>query len=63
MRQQLWASAVEIKDGAKGRITVTCVVAREVGAPGGVKPIEWRLLTNRVVTTQEQAVELIDWYL
>ena len=37
VRQQLWASAVEIKDGAKGRITVTCVVAREVGAPGGVK--------------------------
>ena len=62
VRQQLWASAVKIKDGKKGRITVTCVAAREVGAPVGVKPIEWRLLTNRVVTTQEHAVELIDWY-
>jgi hypothetical protein len=62
VRQQLWACEVEIKDGAKGRISVTCVVAREVGAPIGVKPIEWRLLTNRIVTTQEQAVELIDWY-
>lgn len=62
VRQQLWAREVEIKDGAKGRISVTCVVAREVGAPIGVKPIEWRLLTNRIVTTQEQAVELIDWY-
>lgn len=62
VRQQLWAHEVEIKDGEKGRITVTCVVAREVGAPVGVKPIEWRLLTNRTVTTQEQAVELIDWY-
>ena len=62
VRQQLWASAVEIKDGAKGRISVTCVVAREVGAPIGVKPIEWRLLTNRVVTTQKQAAELINWY-
>lgn len=39
VRQQLWASEVEIKDGAKGRITVTCVVAREVDAPAGVKPI------------------------
>lgn len=62
VRQQLWASEVEIKDGQQGRITVTCVVAREVRAPIGVKPIEWRLLTNRIVTTQEQAVELIDWY-
>lgn len=62
VRQQLWACEVEIKDGAKGRISVTCVVAREVDAPIGVKPIEWRLLTNRIVTTQEQAVELIDWY-
>lgn len=62
VRQQLWACEVEIKDGAKGRISVTCVVAREVGAPIGVKPIEWRLLTNRIVTTEEQAVELIDWY-
>lgn len=62
VRQQLWAREVEIKDGEKGRITVTCLVAREVGAPAGVKPIEWRLLTNRTVTTQEQAVELIDWY-
>lgn len=62
VHQQLWASAVEIKDGKQGRIAVTCVVAREVGAPIGVKPIEWRLLTNRIVTTQEQAIELIDWY-
>lgn len=62
VRQQLWAREVEIKDGEKGRITVTCVVAREVGTPAGVKPIEWRLLTNRSVTTQDQTVELIDWY-
>ena len=50
------------RDGKQGRISVTCVVARELGAPIGVKPIEWRLLTNRVVTTPEQAIELIDWY-
>lgn len=62
VRQQLWARAVEINDGKKGRITVTCLVAREVGAPSGVKPIEWRLLTNRAVLTQQEAVELIDWY-
>jgi hypothetical protein len=62
VRQQVWAREVDIADGKKGRVTVTCVVAREVGAPAGVKPVEWRLLTNRPVSTQEQAVQLIDWY-
>lgn len=61
--QQLWARTVDISDGSKtGRITATCVVAREVGAPEGVKPVEWRLLTNRPVATAAEAVELIDWY-
>ncbi len=41
---------------------VTCVVAAEVGAPAGVKPIEWRLLTNRKTEDLEAAAELIDWY-
>jgi hypothetical protein len=63
VRQQLWARVVEIADGSKaGRITATCVVAREIDAPKGAKPIEWRLLTNRFVTDMVQAIELIDWY-
>jgi hypothetical protein len=37
-------------------------VAREFDAPGGVKPIEWRLLTNREATTLQEAIEPIDWY-
>jgi len=40
----------------------SCLVAREFDAPAGVKPIEWRLLTNRGATTLEGAIELIDWY-
>ena len=62
VRHQLWTRSVEISDGKAGRITVACVVRREIGAPKGVKPIEWRLLTNRPAPTLEQAVELIDWY-
>ncbi|MBC8726731.1 IS4 family transposase, partial [Paraburkholderia sp. 31.1] len=62
VRQQLWAREVEIADGERGKIKVHCVIAREVGAPAGIKPIEWRLLTNRAVATQEEAVELINWY-
>ncbi|NHZ67138.1 IS4 family transposase, partial [Massilia sp. CCM 8694] len=45
VRQQLWAQRVLIGDGKKGQIEATCIVAREVDAPAGVKPVEWRLLT------------------
>lgn len=62
VRQQLWARPVLIGDGKKGQIEATCIVAREVGAPAGVKPVEWRLLSNRCASTLEQARELIDWY-
>lgn len=31
-------------------------------APAGVKPIEWRLLTNRTADTAAAVAELIDWY-
>lgn len=62
VRQQLWARPVLIGDGKKGKIEATCIVAREVGTPAGVKPVEWRLLTSRTAETLEQASELIDWY-
>ncbi|PWF47965.1 IS4 family transposase [Massilia glaciei] len=62
VRQQVWARTVEISDGKSGRIIATCVVAREIGAPKGLKPVEWRLLTNRQASTVEQAIELIEWY-
>jgi hypothetical protein len=51
-----------VSDGHGGRIEVSCLVAREDGAPEGVKPVEWRLLTNRPIDTFEAATELIDWY-
>jgi hypothetical protein len=43
-------------------VAATCLVARELDAPMGVKPIEWRLLSNREASTLQEAVELIDWY-
>lgn len=27
-----------------------------------IKPIEWRLLTNRIATNAAEVAELIDWY-
>lgn len=41
---------------------MTCLVAREVNPPKCVKPVEWRLLTNRAAGSPEAAAELIDWY-
>lgn len=62
VRQQVLARRVEWSDGQRGRVVVTCLIAQEVGAPAGVTPIEWRLLTNREAMTLEAAAELIDWY-
>jgi len=62
VRQQVWAKRVELSDGKRGRVSATCIVAREVDAPAGVKPLEWRLLTNREAVTLEAAAERIDWY-
>lgn len=62
VRQQLWAKRVSIPDGRGAFIEVSCVVAREIQAPPGVKPVEWRLLTNRELQTFGAATELIDWY-
>ncbi|MBK3824464.1 IS4 family transposase, partial [Paraburkholderia aspalathi] len=49
-------------DRAKGTVSATCVIAREIDAPAGVAPVEWRLLSNREVADFDQAVQLIDWY-
>jgi hypothetical protein len=63
VRQQLCARAVELFEGGKeGRIAATCVVARQLDLPEGAKPIEWRPLTNRQVSTAAEAIELIDCY-
>lgn len=62
VRQRLWVQRVELPAGKGKCIAATCLVAREFDAPAGVKPIEWRLLTNRMASTVEEAVELIDWY-
>lgn len=62
VRQELWATSIELNAGKPGAVTVTCVIAREIDAPKGVKAVEWRLLTNRAAPTLEDVIELIDWY-
>ena len=64
VRQQLRAKRMRLGHGksAEGAIEMTCVVATEIDAPPGFKPVCWRLLTNRVASTADQAIELIEWY-
>lgn len=62
VRQKLFACRVELPNGQGGLLDVTCVIAQEIGAPPGVRPIEWRLLTNREAHGFEAVVELVDWY-
>ena len=61
MRQQLRVKRMRLDHGkhADGAIEMTCLVASEIDAPAGVKPVCWRLLTNREVTTSAQIIELI----
>jgi hypothetical protein len=61
VQQQVRIERVMLKDSAKVELEVTCVMAAEIDAPAGVKPVVWRLLTNREANTLEQACELIDW--
>ncbi len=62
MEQELRAQRLRLDDRQGGHVEVTCLIASEVDAPAGAKPITWRLLTNREVPTLEAACELIDWY-
>jgi hypothetical protein len=43
-------------------VRLQAILAREVPAPEGVKPIEWLLLTTLQVENLQEAVEKIGWY-
>ncbi|MDD2611073.1 MAG: IS4 family transposase [Giesbergeria sp.] len=53
---------LSLLDPKKASLVVTCVIATEVNAPEEVKPVQWRLLSNREVNCLKQASERIDWY-
>lgn len=58
VRQTLYMKRVTLSSG----VMATCIIAKEVDPPAGAKPIEWRLLTNRIAAGRDELVELIDWY-
>ena len=62
VEQELRVRRVRLADRQGGHIEVTCLIASEVDAPAGAKPVVWRLLTNREALTLDAAVQLVDWY-
>ena len=44
-------------------VEVSVLVAQEMDPPKGEEPVTWILLSNLEVTSFEQAVEKIQWYL
>lgn len=56
------ARRVSVPDRQGGTLYVTCLLANEINAPRGCKPVCWRLLTNRTVSGLEEAVEMLGWY-
>lgn len=48
--------------GLPEQITLTLIELSEVGAPAGVEPIVWRLLTSHRPDTAVSAWQIVDWY-
>jgi hypothetical protein len=62
-----WAQVPLKPPQGKGRpgrpaLMVAAILAQEVGAPIGVEPVCWMLLTNLVVDSSESALEKVEWY-
>jgi len=47
----------------KSNIEINAVLAEEINAPRGAVKAKWMLLTSLPITSYEQAVEIIQWYL
>jgi hypothetical protein len=60
VRQELRSQRVMLP--GRAGVTLTCVEAYEVDAPAGVKPVIWRLVTNREAGDARALIELVDWY-
>ncbi len=47
---------------ALGSVTVTAILAREIGCPQNQAPLHWLLLTNLPVTTVEDVARCLQWW-
>jgi hypothetical protein len=62
VKQHIRIKRMNLATAGEAPLMMSCVIASEVDVPDGHKPVCWRLLTNRDLTTLAEAIELIDWY-
>jgi len=62
VKQELRVKRMRLGADGDAGVMMTCVIANEIEAPKGERPVCWRLLTNREITSLAEAVELIEWY-
>ncbi len=62
VRQEVHLKRMRLAGSEHTGLEMTCVIASEVAPPKGAKPVCWRLLTNREVSTLAEALTLIEWY-
>lgn len=68
VKQEVYATEITLKApkriGQKlANIKVHAVLTKEIDAPDGVEPVEWLLLTSLPITTHEEAIRIVEWYL
>jgi hypothetical protein len=66
--QEIRATTVTLKppyrmDKKLPKVRINVVTATEIRAPEGVKPISWLLLTSLPISTDNEALHVIQWYL
>ena len=61
VEQEARAQRVVLPDRQGGQLEVTCLIASEVNAPTGAKPVVWCLLTNRLTGKLSAVIELVGW--
>lgn len=62
VKQTLRVERITLQPARGVAVKVTALLAQEENPPPGDKPLVWRLLTNRAVSTLAEALALIEWY-
>jgi hypothetical protein len=68
VKQEIRALAITLKAPRRKEkefpdIKINVVIAKEINAPVGVRPIEWVILTSLPIGGKKEALQVIEWYL
>lgn len=65
VKQEVRLAKVKLRPSIKAlqEVEINAVLAEEIKAPKGEEKVKWMLLTSLPVTSYEEAVKIIEWYL